>query len=135
MKLLVTEKAISIEEYNDFETTIGTKLGYAFKAFYLKNNGGVPTHEYFGEFTVQVFSPIKYGEWTIEEKHKNFRKHNPDKLNYLPFGHDSGGNPYLLNFIKGTIHILYMGDEDLTFVANSFEELINGLTLEMDADA
>lgn len=135
MKLLLTDKPISAEEYNDFETTIGAKLGHAFKKFYLKNNGGVPTHEYYGEFTVQVFSPIKYGEWTIEEKLETFRKQHRDKLNYLPFGHDGGGNPYLLNFMSGTIHVLYMGEKELTFVANSFEELINGLTLEMEIDA
>lgn len=132
MKLLLAEQTLTNEEYDDFEVLVGGNLGNFFRSFYLENNGGVPTHEYYEEFNIQVFSPIKYGDWTIEQKLESFREQHPDKLSYVPFGHDGGANPYFLNYKDGTIHILCMGEEDLSFVAESFEELVNGLTEEME---
>lgn len=132
MELYLSDQNITEEEFNAFEKLVGASLGHHFKSFYLKNNGGVPSHEYYQGFTIQVFSPIKYGDYTIEEKLERFRKHNPSKLNYVPFGHDGGGNPYLLDTSSGAIYIIYMGEEELNFVANSFEELVKGLTDEME---
>lgn len=135
MELLLPNKELTSNDLTAFQKSIGHSFPKAFTTLYLKYNGGVPTKEYYNGYNIQVFAPIKHGNYTIEERIKAFTSANPNWKGYVPFGNDSGGNPILMSFNEndyGMIYVLFMGEEELDFIAKSFQTLIEGLTEEIE---
>jgi len=133
MELLLTEKQLTNKDLNEFENRLDVKLPDEFKEFYLKWNGGVPSHPYYQDVSIQVFAPIKYGDRTIEERYQKFRSTNfiPDK--YIPFGNDGGAWPLCIDLNPsnyGVIYIVPSDSDEIYFVANNFGEFIGGVQEE-----
>ena len=115
------------------------KLPQEFVNFYLKYNGGIPTHEYFNGYAVSYYIPIKYGheknhiDYIIESL--KFSELLPE--GFIPFANDAGGWYFALDLNEANYGAVYvirndMGDDHPVFVAPSFKELLEGLTLEDD---
>ncbi len=133
MKLILnlSEEKISNDELLEFEQSIGYKLPENYKEFILKNNGGVPNKEYFEEIKVSYFTPIKYGENTVEKAYEMLKEILPN--GYLPIANDVCGELICIDLKSGNtfgnIYYVADGDEPLV-IAKNFEQLLDGLTEE-----
>jgi len=129
-----TEQSINNTEFDQFEREFGLNLPKAYKRHILKNNGGKPTLDIYGELRIHYFHSIKYAEFTTLEKTlERIKDILPD--DFFPFAQDSGGNQvgFFLNEEEyGKVYIWFhdMDEEDeLEYLADSFDEFMKGLTI------
>lgn len=137
-------KQICMQDIDELETMLKCKLPESFKEHYLKYNGGFPEKEYFYsdvsdiETMIQFFSPIKYAigddeDDTIEKLYIFYKNMYKRMEEYLPIANDYGSNQICMNLKNFKIYIVYMDYEDVTdrsinFLADTFEEFIEGLS-------
>lgn len=99
-------------------------------------NGGAPEKEYFKGVTIAHFNPIKNGRITLGNQIKSLKDFLP--VGYLPFAYDPGGNQICMDLNEGVSYgkVYYlpmdMGGIGPEFLANSFEEFLDGLSLNND---
>ncbi len=129
--LNLPKEKISNNELLEFEKSIGYILPESYKKFILKNNGGVPNKEYFEEIKVSYFTPIKYGDNTVEKAYAMLKEILPK--GYLPIANDVCGELICLDLSKSNTHgfVYYLADDDEPLlVAESFKEFLEGLKEE-----
>lgn len=122
IKILDSEKNISISDITQIENKIGITFPDNLKKLLLKFNGGyIEDHE-----DIDTLLSIKYGKQTIEyfiEMHNRKEKNIPD--NFLPFALDWSDNPITLNLSDGKVVLFYFDEEDEPeTIANSLEEVL-----------
>jgi hypothetical protein len=134
-----TEKKLTRDEIQDFENTLGVSLPDSFVNFYLLYNGGIPNLRYYQGNELSFFHHIKYGDkrTTIIYVINLLKEAERLPEGYIPFASDSGGWYYCLSTNEpneGIIYVLPNGivDQSPIFIAESFEDLINGLTDQID---
>jgi hypothetical protein len=139
MELIESEQSLSLEEIQEFEKKNNVKLPQEFVNFYLKYNGGIPTHEYYNGYALIYYMPIKYGDEVNRIDYKIISLKDAELLpeRFIPFSYDSGGWYFALDLNEANYGAVYvirndMGDDHPVFVAPSFKELLEGLTLEDD---
>lgn len=137
MKLEDFEKPLTDSEFKDFESKIKLELPESFVSLYKITNGGFPTHPYYKSYYLSFFAPIKYGDakFTIESLIKNLNEVGLLPQGYLPFANDSGGWYFCLDLNEtnyGSVYVIRndMADESPVFVAPSFKEFIENLSIE-----
>ncbi|WP_299519823.1 SMI1/KNR4 family protein [Winogradskyella sp.] len=130
----LTKEKIKSEDLIAFEQELELSLPETYKAHMLQFNGGAPEKEYFKGVSVAHFNPIKNGRRTLEDVIKSLKDILP--INYLPFAYDPGGNQICMDLNDGENYgkVYYvpmdMGDTNPEFLADSFTEFVNGLSLE-----
>jgi len=132
-----TEKSLTDDDYKDFERTFRREIPLSFKAHYMAHNGGSPAEEDVesGQWGLPVhgFNPIKYGKLTIERLVEDIGNLDPgdtifgpwDKLSYIPFAFDPGGNTIFLSLNDndyGHVYIYAPDGSYLKRISLSFEE-------------
>jgi cell wall assembly regulator SMI1 len=139
MELIESQKSLTLEEIQGFEKKFNVKLPKEFISLYLKYNGGIPTHEYYNGYALIYYMPIKYGKETNSIDYKMISLKEAELLpdGFLPFAYDSGGWYFALDLNEtnyGAVYVIRndMADDYPVFVAPSFKELLEGLTLEDD---
>lgn len=127
----IENELISSTELQEFETKLnGLKLPEDYKKHMLKYNGGITVENYVWNKDENIifmyFSPIKYGDWTMEERY------SVDRIDVLPkndiyIGEIRGGSLCMsLGENHGAIYAFY-SDGERVHLASSFTEFINGL--------
>ena len=130
----LTEEKIKSEDLVAFQELFKLSLPEAYKKHILEFNGGSPEKSYFKGVNIAYFNPIKFGNDPLEDNIKDLKDVLPD--GYLPFAYDPGGNQICLdlnedgNYGKVYYVPMDMGEIKPEFLADSFEEFLNGLTLE-----
>jgi hypothetical protein len=139
MELIRSEQSLSLGEIQEFEKKFNIKLPQEFITLYMKYNGGRPTHQFYNGYEISFFIPIKYGYKSSLIDYKILSLKDSELLpdGFLPFAHDSGGWYFALDLNEanyGSVYVIRndMGDDHPVFVAPSFKELLEGLTLEDD---
>lgn len=141
-----TSRPITKAELKAIELELGITFPNSFAEHYLLYNGGIPSEAFFYsektdiETEIQIFSPIKYkfsniDIRTVEEKYALFKKKSMLMSDYLPFANDYGSNQICINLKDNKVYIVYMDIGELTqkcfkYLANDFDEFINGLSSE-----
>jgi len=130
MELLRSKQKLTEQEIIDFEEKIGKELPIDFKEFYFKNNGGLPSLEFFLEYQIVYFNPIKYGEYILETAIEGLKDLLP--VNSIPFASDGGGLPYYMSLEEDSYgHIFYLDHTyEEILLTTSFTEFINGFSIE-----
>ena len=133
------EKALTDEEYRDFERIFRRQTPPSFKAHYMANNGGSPKEEEVesGQWGLPVhgFNPIKYGKLTIERLVEDIESIEPkdrrfgswEKSSYVPFAYDEGGNTIFISLRDddyGYVYIYAPDGRNIKNIAPSFEEFL-----------
>lgn len=127
-----TEQNITALELNSFEQEQNVNLPVAYKTHILTSNGGTPEKDIFKGMRVHYFHPIKYGENQLKEIIDDIGELFPP--DFFPFAGDAGGNQigfFLAGERVQKVYIWFhdMDDEDeLEYLADSFEEFMEGLT-------
>lgn len=134
---ILTEQKITISELATFEQETGLNLPESYKKHILKYNGGSPEEkDYFQEKIIAHFYPIRYGKYTLEKSYKMMKDSLPQY--FLNFAYDPGGNPFCLNLKNGIdygkVYYCAMDEGEVIpeFMANSFQEFMNGLEEDPD---
>ncbi|UVM50344.1 SMI1/KNR4 family protein [Pseudomonas sp. B21-015] len=126
-----SERALSVQELNEFQEKFNVELPTVFREFYLKHNGGdLSESSSENDFLLGGFTPIKYGQASIETVYRD-SDDVPSLKQMIPFAYDHGGNSFLLSVKEadfGNIYLYLMDEEDLAFVCESFEEFLAELT-------
>lgn len=137
MELIKTKQSLSRSEIDSFSKKNDLVLPQDFINFYLKFNGGRPSHKYFKNYCLSFFIPIKYGltENTIEYLIKELSEGDFLPQGYLPFANDSGGWYFCLDLNEtnyGSVYVIRndMADESPVFVAPNFKDFIENLSIE-----
>lgn len=128
-----TEAPIDIQDLISIESTLGYNLPSSYKHHMLKFNGGSPeSKNCFKGMRIAHFNPIKYGNDTLEDNIEDFKELLPE--GFLPFTYDWGGNPICIDLKNSKVYYcpMDMGEVEPEFLANSFEEFMNGLTEDCD---
>ena len=141
-----TSRSITKAELKAIELELGITFPHSFVEHYLLYNGGIPSETFFySEITdieteIQIFSPIKYkfnniDIRTVEEKYELFKKKSILMSDYLPFANDYGSNQICISLKDNKVYIVYMDMGELSqecfkYLANDFDEFINGLSCE-----
>lgn len=133
-------KVIDDNEIREIESNFKIKLPDYFLSF-LKQYGGTSTKEivYTNSFWVNFFLPLKSDITLSIESIFLAYQSEYNQIEWLPFAIDSGGWPFCIALkedIKGQVWVdkFDSGDENsFEFVANTFEEFINGLKTEEEA--
>lgn len=133
------EKALTEEEFRDFERIFSRQIPPSFKAHYMANNGGSPTEEDVesGQWGLPVhgFNPIKYGKLTIERLVEDIESIEPkdqrfgswEKSSYVPFAYDEGGNTIFISLRDndyGYVYIYASDGRNIKNIAPSFEQFV-----------
>jgi cell wall assembly regulator SMI1 len=135
-------KDVDDSDVKEVESTFNIQFPEYFLSF-LQKYGGTSTKEvvYSDSFWVNYFLPLNSDiSASIVSLLEGYRT-NYNQNNWIPFAIDSGGWSFCIALkedIKGQIWIdkFDSGDENpFEFVANSFEEFINGLRTEEEAFA
>lgn len=139
MELRESEEQLNLEELKILEDNLGKTLPQSFIDFYLKNNGGIPSHRHIDGKRIAFFQPLKYGkiDRTIEATIENLNLAKRLPQGFLPFAHDSGGWDFCIDLNENNYGVIYMlpngtGDLMPIFVAPNFNKLIENLALEDD---
>ena len=134
---ILTEQGVTTLDVSNLEFEIGIILPEKYKEHILKFNGGCPNEkDCFKGKVIAHFYPIKYGKSPLEKTYDRIKDLLPNK--FLNFAYDGGGNPFCFNLNDGINYgkIYYcpmdMGEVEPEFLANSFEEFMNGLTEDCD---
>ena len=128
------------------------KFPKAYREFLLKTNGGNPIKKYFLKKSTKELGEIRYFLGVSPERDKGLLEYKKVfsgriPVNTLAIGSNSGGNLILLS-VSGPDHgKIYYWDHNweaddgqtpdysnLTLIADSFEEFINGLKSEDEVD-
>lgn len=127
-KFLDTEKRLNDTDISDFEQSYNVKLPETYKNHIKLYNGGYPEDDlYFLGYPIDNFLPIKFGESTIEDNLELIGEFLPN--NSIPFAESNGGIIYFeLNNQKNSKIFCFYSDGQTDFLANSFDEFVNGLT-------
>jgi len=128
-----TEQKLTIEELQDFENKLDTKLPESYKEFILENNGGIPEKRYFGDYAISRFFSIKYGEDGGKIEYVKRVLGNAIPKEFLPMADDEGGWLFCLSLAEDTYGQIYfcpLDRNEVELIANSFEEFLGGLTEE-----
>lgn len=132
IKFIETEEKIGLTDLLSFEVQYNYILPKAYKSHIMQYNGGYPEDEiFFDDYPIDNFFSIKYGEDTVEENIKILSDVIEGK--FFPFGDSLGGILYI-SFNKnslGKVYVMY-SDGQTDFLADSFEEFMNGLSKEQD---
>ncbi|MBF7142713.1 MULTISPECIES: SMI1/KNR4 family protein [Pseudomonas] len=157
MQILKSDVKIGLAEIRFFEDAIGYCLPEAFRNFYLKNNGGLPSKDWwdgsdeYDAVRVKKFKPLA-GSRHVEEHNTAFIencylamvKRNVIPKTLLPFAIDDGGNLFCLDLIEGNVcyYTIDSFDSDASIAVNqaracrwlekSFQEFIENLKDEDD---
>jgi hypothetical protein len=128
----LTKQPITEAEFSAFGQEIGFNLPEGYKHHMLKFNGGSPEKDCFKGLRIAHFNSIKYGNDTLEDNIEDFKEILP--LGFLPFTYDWGGNPICIDLKNGKIYYcpMDMGEVEPEFLANSFQEFMDGLTEDCD---
>lgn len=105
MDIKAPAPAITADDLQQAEFSMGVVLPKDLKEFYLKNNGGRSTRNLFelngNDYKVNEFLTIKYGPDTIEETYKDIFVENAEMPNQLvPFASDAGGDYFCFDTAK-----------------------------------
>ncbi|KQR89434.1 hypothetical protein ASG45_08270 [Microbacterium sp. Leaf436] len=116
---------VGAEDLDELEQLVGCALPRAFRAFYLRHNGGWPLAE---SGMLHGFTAVKHGALPIERLWADLRQGGGDAFDeWMPFAHDPGGNLFLLHVGRestGAVRV-YLGGEDRWMpAADSFEQLL-----------
>lgn len=116
---------VGAEDLDELEQLVGCGLPRAFRAFYLRHNGGWPLAE---SGMLHGFTAVKHGALPIERLWADLRQGGGDAFDeWMPFAHDPGGNLFLLHVGRestGAVRV-YLGGEDRSMpAADSFEQLL-----------
>ena len=131
IKLNLSNEKINEEDLLSLESELNIKLPDSYKELMLENNGGVPLKNYFkGEYGIASFHPIKIEPNDLKSVFESFKDLLPSTL--LAFADDMGGNSYCIDISEENNGKVYFIDwdepDDPEFLANSFEEFLEGLT-------
>lgn len=112
-------------DLDELEQLVGCALPRAFRAFYLRHNGGWPLAE---SGMLHGFTAVKHGALPIERLWADLRQGGGDAFDeWMPFAHDPGGNLFLLHVGRestGAVRV-YLGGKDRWMpAADSFEQLL-----------
>jgi cell wall assembly regulator SMI1 len=153
LKLIDVASPLTIDDFKDIESRFGIVFPSSLKKHYLINNGGIPECYVMcyipkgvaiadaNDVSFSGFCPIKYRthpkEATLEEVYTKYceKQRLFDPHEYIPFGDDVSGYPFLMDFKNQQIHLLNREDETTEFVANSLEEFIDGLITQEEYEA
>ena len=130
-KFTLVKQELTKEEIGTFQEEINLKLPESYIEHMLKFNGGAPDNKYFNSgYGIAHFNAIKYGKYPLEKIVKDSKDYLPEK--YFPFAYDAGDNDFCIDLSEenyGKVYFIH-GDEpdDPEFLANSFEEFLEGLT-------
>ncbi|WP_432732558.1 SMI1/KNR4 family protein [Microbacterium sp. MM2322] len=81
---------VGAEDLDELEQLVGCALPRAFRAFYLRHNGGWPLAE---SGMLHGFTAVKHGALPIERLWADLRQGGGDAFDeWMPFAHDPGGN-------------------------------------------
>lgn len=132
IELEETEQTINLEDITLFESNNKIVLPRSYINHVLKFNGGYPVYEtYFKEYSFEGFTPIKFGDYHIEKRIKNLDKFLSN--DHIPIGDCNGG--ILLMCLNeneyGRIYVTF-SDGQTDFLADSFEEFLDGLSEERE---
>ncbi len=118
------ESPLRAEDLDGLEQLTECVLPPAFRAFYLRHNGGWPIAES-GMF--HGFTAVKHGALPIERLWAGLREDTDAFDEWMPFAYDAGGNIFLLHVgseSTGAVRV-YLGGEDRWIpCADSFEQLL-----------
>jgi len=134
------QQALTEAEYEEFERLFVRPPPPAFKAYYMRANGGYVSEEdaeadKFG-LPVSGFDPIKYGKSPIEEGIESLADIEPNefgawqKYEFIPFAYDSGDNIVFLSLREQDYESVYIFDMNvgtIAMVAPSFETFLSKL--------
>lgn len=136
-ELVHTEKPLTDAELFEFERKFRREIPPSFKSHYKADNGGFPSEEDVEAdkwgLPVNGFNPIKYGKLTIEKLVDDIGKINPadkrfgswEKLSFVPFAFDAGGNTIFLSLRDndyGNVYIYAPDGGNIKNISSSFED-------------
>lgn len=143
MELKNSHTQLKEKELGEFEKKYGVSLPDSFKQFYLKWNGGSPSHSYINGHRIVGFMPIKYHNRTEDNTHTiewfiHLLK-DAERLpnGFIPFGSDGGGWHYAIDLNTNNYGVIYVlpngiGDHTPIFIASCFDDFIRNLSIEDD---
>jgi cell wall assembly regulator SMI1 len=118
------ESALRPEDLDELEQLAGCPLPQAFRAFYLRHNGGWPVA---ASGMLHGFVAAKHGALPIERLWADLRDTSGSFDEWMPFAHDPGGNLYLLHVgsrSTATVRVYLSGEDRCVPCADSFEQLL-----------
>jgi len=130
-KFTLVKQELTQKDIDTFQEEMNLKLPKSYIEHMLKFNGGAPDDNYFkGSVGIAHFDPIKYGNYPLEKKIKMINDVLPK--DFFPFAYDAGGNDFCIDLSEENNGKVYFIDwdepDDPEFLANSFEEFLEGLT-------
>jgi cell wall assembly regulator SMI1 len=141
-----TSKELLMEDIQEIESKLKLTLPEQLVKHYLEFNGGIPDKSDFYseeadmETSISTFLPMMYDDGinsTLEENYLYFQEREIVPENLMPFAIDWGGNQFCIDLENGQVFIVWLdlgevNEDAIRFIANDFDEFINGLESEDD---
>lgn len=139
IKLLASQKQLSLSDLEDFEATTHVKLPKALKDFYLAYNGGYSETTLFknadDDYPINEFLSIKYGDMRVDTSFEMFRADSELPSQFVPFAMDAGGDYYGFSLQPAEYGKIYLfssdshfsPDGELIYICDSFSTLVNNM--------
>ena len=129
IEIFDSEKAITDNDINEFETKFNITLPENYKKFLKKYNGGYLRDDEERDY-LRSLNPLKYGKGTIEFTYQIYCISEPLlEKEFLPIGKSYTDNPVTLCLKEGEhygkiILFFFDRDEDPGLAADTLEELL-----------
>lgn len=144
LKLIHSSPAVSVDELDEIESTLGVTFPQNLKSMWLANNGGIlegGRRVYQGaqyENDIKYFLPVLYvknsGILTVEKYYKSLtfeKKILPG--NFIPFAIDGGGFPYCVERNKGTVYFCNLENQEENFLEPDLDSFVEKIVTEDEA--